>query len=129
MAITWHRPSPRKLGGEATVSIVTRFPVVSPWADERMEGKLTRARLRELGIGWHVSSELDVVAREGPVGRDDQGKELAFPGAATVLVTQRLSCDELFPLDICRAPALLERRHRARTKRANRCRALEGAPA
>jgi dimethylamine/trimethylamine dehydrogenase len=84
----------RKEGYE--VSILTRFPVVSPWADERMEGNLTRARLRELGIEWHVSSELDGVTEEGPHGHDDQGRELTFPGASTLLVTQRVSSDELY---------------------------------
>jgi dimethylamine/trimethylamine dehydrogenase len=78
------------------VTIVTRFPVVSPWADERMEGRLTRARLRELEIGWHVAAGLDVITSEGPSGHDDQGRELAFSGASTVLVTHRLSYDGLY---------------------------------
>ena len=78
------------------VEIVTPHGVVSPFADERSDGPFLREQLHEAGISFRTATEI-VEIRTGGVTIDEQfADRRELETDAVVLVTQRLSQDDLY---------------------------------
>lgn len=77
------------------VTIVTPHLEVAPLCNETLEGPRLRHRLHELGIEMVTTASLSSVTERGARIRDF-GQETEVAASAAVLVTQRLSCTELY---------------------------------
>jgi dimethylamine/trimethylamine dehydrogenase len=89
------------------VTLVTPFDRVSPFSDDTLEGQLLRAHLDQLGIRQMVATQVDRIHDDHVelTGPDGAG-ELATDG--TVLVTQRLSNEDLYASLVARGGALAD---------------------
>jgi len=78
------------------VTIVTPHLEVAPLCNETLEGPRLRHHLHELGIEMVTTASLSSVTERGARIRDQFGQETEVAASAAVLVTQRLSCTELY---------------------------------
>jgi dimethylamine/trimethylamine dehydrogenase len=78
------------------VTFVTPHLEVAPLCNETLEGPRLRHRLHELGIEMVTTASLSSVTERGARIRDQFGQETEVAASAAVLVTQRLSCTELY---------------------------------
>lgn len=78
------------------VEIVTSMSTVSPWADDTLEGNLLRQRLRDTGIVWRTSTQIDSLEPGVIHTTDALGRHSELKADAVVLVTQRVSNDALY---------------------------------
>jgi dimethylamine/trimethylamine dehydrogenase len=79
-----------------SVEMITPLAKVSPFSDETMEGNLLRARLAAAGVTWRTATVLEEVASGSLQVRDSMGREEQVATDAVVLVTHRLSNEELY---------------------------------
>jgi dimethylamine/trimethylamine dehydrogenase len=96
------------LAGEgAEVELVTPFDVVAPVCDETLEGPLLRKRLHDKGV--RARRNVTVVGVEPGAFRAENefGEPVVLEADAIVLVTQRVSDDELYR-ELVESPAALE---------------------
>jgi dimethylamine/trimethylamine dehydrogenase len=86
-----------KLAGEGfSVELVSCLDKVAPVCDETLEGPLLRRHLHGLGVGQRAGVVLTGIEPGRVTGSDEFGDELELEADAVVLVTQRLSNDELY---------------------------------
>jgi dimethylamine/trimethylamine dehydrogenase len=78
------------------VVIVTPFSTVSPFSDETLEGNMTRERLRSLGIRWQTATVMKSCSSGAVAIENDFGELGDIECDGIVLVTQRVSHDELY---------------------------------
>jgi dimethylamine/trimethylamine dehydrogenase len=78
------------------VELVTCHDLVSPLSDETLEGPLLRQHLHESGIAMRIGTLLTGIQPGHLTARDEVGKPLELEADAVVLVTQRLSNEDLF---------------------------------
>ena len=78
------------------VEIITSMSTVSPYADETLEGNLLRQRLRDTGIVWQTSTQIDALEPGGILTTDALGRRGELEADGVVLVTQRVSTDALY---------------------------------
>jgi dimethylamine/trimethylamine dehydrogenase len=78
------------------MTIVTPHLEVAPLCNETLEGPRLRHRLHELGIEMLTTASLASVTERGARIRDQFGQVTETAASAAVLVTQRLSCTELY---------------------------------
>jgi dimethylamine/trimethylamine dehydrogenase len=74
---------------------VTGLEQIAPLCDETLEGPLLRARLHDLGIRFHRDTTVQGVA-PGGVSASELGVSIELEADAIVLVTQRVSNEELY---------------------------------
>jgi dimethylamine/trimethylamine dehydrogenase len=77
------------------VELVTGLEQIAPLCDETLEGPLLRARLHELGIRFHRDTTVQAVA-PGGVSASELGARIELEADAIVLVTQRVSNEEIY---------------------------------
>jgi dimethylamine/trimethylamine dehydrogenase len=77
------------------VDFVTPFEVVAPFSDETLESGYVRKRLRDLGVTVHRETELVVVGDDG-LTLNSYGRETVIAADGVVVVTQRVSDDDLY---------------------------------
>jgi dimethylamine/trimethylamine dehydrogenase len=78
------------------VELVTCHDVVSPLSDETLEGALLRQHLHEAGIGQRAGVLVTGIEPGRVTAADHLGEPLELEADAIVLVTQRLSNEELY---------------------------------
>ncbi len=78
------------------VTIVTPHLEVAPLCNETLEGPRLRHRLHEIGIEVLTTASLSFMDAAGVRIRGQFGHVTEVPANAVVLVTQRLSCAELY---------------------------------
>jgi dimethylamine/trimethylamine dehydrogenase len=78
------------------VELVTPFPVVGPLNDEALEGDLMRRHLHKLGVEMKTGVAVTEICDDGIRGHDALDNPLELATDAVVLVTQRISDDELY---------------------------------
>jgi dimethylamine/trimethylamine dehydrogenase len=78
------------------VELVTCHDLVSPLSDETLEGPLLRQHLHETGIGMRTGCLLTGIEPGRVTAKDHLGEPLELEADAVVLVTQRLSNEQLF---------------------------------
>jgi dimethylamine/trimethylamine dehydrogenase len=78
------------------VELVTCHDLVSPLSDETLEGALLRQHLHDAGIGMCTGVLLTGIQPGHLTARDHLGAPLELEADAVVLVTQRLSNEDLF---------------------------------
>jgi dimethylamine/trimethylamine dehydrogenase len=78
------------------VELVTCHDLVSPLSDETLEGALLRQHLHDTGIGMRTGTLLTGIQPGQLTARDHVGEPLELEADAVVLVTQRLSNEDLF---------------------------------
>ena len=78
------------------VELVTCHDLVSPLSDETLEGALLRQHLHDTGIGTRTGTLLTGIQPGHLTARDHVGDPLELEADAVVLVTQRLSNEDLF---------------------------------
>jgi dimethylamine/trimethylamine dehydrogenase len=78
------------------VELVSAHDVVSPLSDETLEGTLLRAHLHEAGIAQRAGVLLAGIEPGRVSATDHLGESLELEADAVVLVTQRLSNEELY---------------------------------
>jgi dimethylamine/trimethylamine dehydrogenase len=78
------------------VELVTCHDVISPLSDETLEGALLRERLHEAGVAMRAGMLLTAIEPGCASGKDHLGESLELEADAFVLVTQRLSNEELY---------------------------------
>jgi len=78
------------------VELVTCHDLVSPLSDETLEGALLRQHLHDAGIGMRTGVLLTGIQPGHLTARDHLGAPLELEADAVVLVTQRLSNEDLF---------------------------------
>jgi dimethylamine/trimethylamine dehydrogenase len=85
-----------KLAGEGyQVDLVTVLETISPHSDETLEGSLLRQHLHDVGVAMRCNVSLDAVY-EGTLQCSSFGDRVEVRADAVVLVTQRLSNEELY---------------------------------
>jgi dimethylamine/trimethylamine dehydrogenase len=85
-----------KLAGEGyEVELVTVLETVSPHSDETLEGTQLRQHLHDAGVAMRSNVSLDAVA-EGVLLCSSFGDQVEITADAVVLVTQRLSNEQLY---------------------------------
>jgi dimethylamine/trimethylamine dehydrogenase len=85
-----------KLVGEGhQVELVTVLETVSPHSDETLEGTQLRQHLHDIGVVMRSNISLDAVA-DGVLHCSSYGDPVEIEADAVVLVTQRLSNEELY---------------------------------
>jgi dimethylamine/trimethylamine dehydrogenase len=85
-----------KLAGEGyQVELVTALTSISPYSDETLEGPMLRQQLHDVGVKMRSDALLDEV-RPGGVVCSSLGDRVEIETDAVVLVTQRLSNEELY---------------------------------
>jgi dimethylamine/trimethylamine dehydrogenase len=85
------------LQGEGyTVTIVTPHLEVAPVCNETLEGVRIRHRLHELGVNVLTETSLSTIEPGGVRAFSEFGELLELAADATVLVTQRTCCAELY---------------------------------
>ena len=86
-----------RLAGEGfAVELVTCLDKISPVSDETLEGPLLRQHLHDRGIGQRAGVVLTGIEPGRLAATDEFGEELELEADAVVLVTQRLSDEELY---------------------------------
>jgi dimethylamine/trimethylamine dehydrogenase len=86
-----------RLAGEGrTVELVSCLDKIAPICDETLEGPLLRQHLHDLGIGQRAGIMLTGIEPGRLTATDEFGEELELEADALVLVTQRLSNEELY---------------------------------
>jgi dimethylamine/trimethylamine dehydrogenase len=96
------------LHGEGhSVELVTSCEKIAPFCDETLEGPLLRQHLHDLGIAMRSECAVEAVEPGGLRGQTTLGDPFEIECDAVVLVTQRVSDEQLF-LDLRAAglPAL-----------------------
>jgi len=78
------------------VELVTCHDLVSPLSDETLEGPLLRQHLHEAGIGMRTGCLLTGIQPGHLTANDHLGESFELAADAVVLVTQRLSNEQLF---------------------------------
>jgi dimethylamine/trimethylamine dehydrogenase len=78
------------------VELVTCHDLVSPLSDETLEGPLLRQHLHDTGIAMRMGTSLTGIQPGHLTARDHVGEPLELEADAVVLVTQRLSNEDLF---------------------------------
>jgi dimethylamine/trimethylamine dehydrogenase len=78
------------------VDLVTCLHELAPFCYETLEQALLRKRMHEAGIGMHEHVLLESIEPGDVRASDEFGDPLRFEADAVVLVTQRLSNEELF---------------------------------
>ena len=78
------------------VDFVTSLDDVSPFSEETLEQVFLKERLHELGVAMHRSVALDEVEPGSVSGADEFGDPFRLDADAVVLVTQRVSNDDLY---------------------------------
>jgi dimethylamine/trimethylamine dehydrogenase len=78
------------------VELVTCHDLVSPLSDETLEGPLLRQHLHDTGIAMRPGTLLTGIQPGHLTARDGVGEPLELEADAVVLVTQRLSNEDLF---------------------------------
>jgi dimethylamine/trimethylamine dehydrogenase len=78
------------------VDFVTSLDDVSPFSEETLEQVFLKERLHELGVAMHRGVALDGVEPGGVSGVDEFGDAFRLDADAVVLVTQRVSNDNLY---------------------------------
>jgi dimethylamine/trimethylamine dehydrogenase len=78
------------------VDFVTSLDDVSPFSEETLEQVFLKERLHELDVAMHRGVALDGVEPGGVSGVDEFGDALRLDADAVVLVTQRVSNDDLY---------------------------------
>ena len=78
------------------VELVSAHDVISPLSDETLEGVLLRAHLHEAGIGQRAGALLKGIEPGRVTATDHLGEPFELEADAVVLVTQRLSNEELY---------------------------------
>jgi dimethylamine/trimethylamine dehydrogenase len=78
------------------VELVTCHEIVSPLSNETLEGELLRQHLHDRGVGMRTGVMLEGIEPGRLAARDHLGEPLELEADAVVLVTQRLSNEELF---------------------------------
>jgi dimethylamine/trimethylamine dehydrogenase len=78
------------------VELVTCHELVSPLSDETLEGPLLRQHLHDTGVAMRTGTLLTGIQPGHLTARDDVGEALELEADAVVLVTQRLSNEDLF---------------------------------
>ena len=78
------------------VTIVTPHLEVAPLCNETLEGPRLRHRLHEIGIDTLTTASISSIDERGVCIRHQFGKATEVAANAAVLVTQRLSCAELY---------------------------------
>ena len=78
------------------VELVTCHDLVSPLSDETLEGPLLRQHLHDTGIAMRTGTLLTGIQPGQLTARDHVGEPLELDADAVVLVTQRLSNEDLF---------------------------------
>src|ERR1700694_4223128 len=85
-----------KLAGEGyKVDLVTVLETISPHSDETLEGSLLRQQLHDAGVKMQSNMSLDAV-NAGTMHCSSFGDQVEIEADAVVLVTQRLSNEELY---------------------------------
>jgi dimethylamine/trimethylamine dehydrogenase len=86
-----------KLVGEgSSVELVTCLDKVAPVCDETLEGPQLRQHLHDIGIGQRAGVMLTGIEPGRVAATDEFGRALELEADAVVLVTQRLSNEELY---------------------------------
>ena len=78
------------------VELVSCLDKIAPVCDETLEGPLLRQHLHARGIGQRAGVVLTGIEPGRVAGTDEFGEELELDADAVVLVTQRLSNEELY---------------------------------
>jgi dimethylamine/trimethylamine dehydrogenase len=78
------------------VELVTCHDLVSPLSDETLEGPLLRQHLHKAGIGMRTGCLLTGIQPGHLTANDHLGEPVELEADAVVLVTQRLSSEQLF---------------------------------
>ena len=78
------------------VELVTPLEAIAPFCDETLEGPLLRRRLHERGVGLRTGLTIESIDVGGVTGETDTGERFELEADAVVLVTQRLSNEELY---------------------------------
>ena len=78
------------------VDFVTSLDDVSPFSEETLEQVFLKERLHELGVAMHRSVALDEIEPGSVSGADEFGDPFRLDTDAVVLVTQRVSNDDLY---------------------------------
>jgi dimethylamine/trimethylamine dehydrogenase len=78
------------------VELVTGHDVVAPFCAETLEDVLTRQRVHDAGVSMRTATVVTAVEPGRVLAQDAFGEPLELPAAAIVLVTQRVSRDQLF---------------------------------
>ncbi|MGH3022880.1 MAG: FAD-dependent oxidoreductase [Gaiellaceae bacterium] len=85
------------LAGEGLdVELVTLHERVGKVADETLEGPLLRAHLHGVGVRQRAGALLTEILEGGVRGQDEHGESFELEADGVVLVTQRLSNEELY---------------------------------
>jgi dimethylamine/trimethylamine dehydrogenase len=96
-----------KLAGEGyQVELVTVLETVSPHSDETLEGTQLRQHLHDIGVSMQTNVSLDAIG-DGVLHCSSYGDPLEITADAVVLVTQRLSNEQLY-LELRAAGATLK---------------------
>ena len=86
-----------QLVGEGfSVELATCHDLVSPLSDETLEGALLRQHLHDRGIRMRAGVMLEEIEAGRLAAKDHLGNSLELEADAVVLVTQRLSNEELY---------------------------------
>jgi dimethylamine/trimethylamine dehydrogenase len=86
-----------KLAGEGhSVELVTPHERIAPTTDETLEGPLLRQHLHEVGIRGRSGTTVTAIEPGRVSATDEFGEPVELEADAVVLVTQRLSNDELY---------------------------------
>ncbi|HYM64621.1 MAG TPA: FAD-dependent oxidoreductase [Gaiellaceae bacterium] len=86
-----------KLASEGhSVELATVLEQVAPYTDETLEGSLLRQHLHEVGIAQRRGFLLGGVEAGRLSGADEYGEPIELEADAVVLVTQRLSSEQLY---------------------------------
>ena len=86
-----------KLAAEGhSVELATVLDQVAPYADQTLEGPLLRQHLHDVGIAQRRGFLLGGIEAGRLTGADEYGEPLELEADAIVLVTQRLSSEQLY---------------------------------
>ena len=78
------------------VELVSPFPVIAPFCDETLEGALLRRRLHDQGIALRGSLTIHSFHEGRAAAETDLGEHVEISTDALVLVTQRVSNEQLY---------------------------------
>jgi dimethylamine/trimethylamine dehydrogenase len=85
-----------KLAGEGyKVDLLSALETISPHSDETLEGSLLRQHLHDIGVSMQANVSLDAI-HEGSLQCSSFGDPVEIGADAVVLVTQRISNDEIY---------------------------------
>ena len=78
------------------VELATCFDGIAPFSHETLEDAFVRRRLHDLRVGMHAGVTLRAIEPGRVAGEDEFGEPVELAADAVVLVTQRLSTEELY---------------------------------